>query len=149
MMPDSVRRAVIARDYPALERVLAERPSSIEDTDISGATLLNISARVSCYKCVLVLLNAGANVDAADDAGVTPLMWSARNHDHKAAGALLHGGADPLRKDSEGRTAMQHSQTPREWNFTVPLFRRWHATLWIPALLPDRTRRILRQAMRV
>jgi ankyrin repeat protein len=71
-----------------------------------GLTALLYAARSGCTRCVLAILDAGANIDQPNPDGVTPLMVALDNSRFDTAKVLLERGANPHTWDWWGRTPL-------------------------------------------
>jgi ankyrin repeat protein len=132
--PETVARAIISGDRPAVRKMLAEganpdgrfggdpliliaghkgRPEIILDLIVadaaveannSGRTALVAATQQNHPLCVSALIQAGANVDAIGY-GNTPLMFAAELGLAEIATQLLEAKADPDRQNGKGWTA--------------------------------------------
>jgi hypothetical protein len=116
----------------------------IANTDEPSMSLIS-ALQEDDNKRVAELLRAGADPNAADESGRTPLMWAAMRQSAENTKALLDAGADPLAQDADGHTASWHS-THRTVDFTVPLRRGMHGTIFLPRVFATRTQRLLAAA---
>ena len=93
------------------------------------------------------LLRDGADPNIVDASGLTPLMWAAICQNEANIKALLDAGADPCAQDMEGHTALWHS-TRRTLNYTWPLRRGMHGTIFLRRIIPTPAMRLLAAASR-
>ncbi len=71
-----------------------------------GLTPLLYAARQDCMRCVVAIVEAGADVNLPNPDGVTPLIIAIDNYAYDAALYLMDQGADPHRWDWHGRTPL-------------------------------------------
>ena len=103
-----------ADDWP---RQLTSEPRA-QFRQTGGLTPLLYATRGGCYRCVVALVNAGADVNQPNPDGVTPLLNAIDNKAFDAAMFLLDKGANPSAWDMSGRTPLyvavdMHSFTRR------------------------------------
>ncbi|MEJ0038121.1 MAG: ankyrin repeat domain-containing protein [Gammaproteobacteria bacterium] len=69
-----------------------------------GLTALLYATRSGCYRCVVSLVKAGADVNQPNPDGITPLINAIDNRGYDIAMFLLDNGANPSTWDMTGRT---------------------------------------------
>jgi uncharacterized protein len=83
-----------------------------------GLTALLYATRANCFRCVVAMAEAGADINQPNPDGITPLLNAIDNHAFDIAMYLLDHGAKPGSWDMNGRTPLyvavdMHSFTPR------------------------------------
>ncbi len=83
-----------------------------------GLTALLYATRSSCYRCVVAMVEAGADIHQPNPDGITPLINALDNRGFDIAMYLLDQGANPGTWDMNGRTPLyvavdMNSFTPR------------------------------------
>jgi ankyrin repeat protein len=71
-----------------------------------GLTALLYATRSGCYRCVVALIKAGADVNQPNPDGITPLINALDNRSFDIAMFLLDKGANPGAWDMNGRTPL-------------------------------------------
>lgn len=90
-LPRQAAAAVTFGDAWALEEVyLAGSP--IEHADKNGFTPLHLAVQMNSFECVMVLINAGANINACTLSGCTPLYLAVAAGATEAAAVLRENG---------------------------------------------------------
>ncbi|MEJ1966707.1 MAG: ankyrin repeat domain-containing protein [Gammaproteobacteria bacterium] len=69
-----------------------------------GLTALLYATRSGCYRCVVAIVKAGADVNQPNPDGITPLINAIDNRGYDIAMFLLDKGANPGAWDMTGRT---------------------------------------------
>lgn len=101
----SLRDALRSGDRPAFQRILRDRPESINANGPGGWTPLMYAALYGDADAVRALLDKGAIPNARNHQGGTALMYAVE--DEGKTRLLLEHGADPNLRSGEGRTALQ------------------------------------------
>jgi len=107
----SVRDALRTGDRPAFQRILRDRPESINGTGPGGWSPLMYAALYGDADTVRLLLDKGALPNARNHQGGTALMYAVE--DEGKTRLLLEHGADPNLRSGEGRTLCR--SRPDEW----------------------------------
>ncbi|KXZ44506.1 hypothetical protein GPECTOR_66g234 [Gonium pectorale] len=89
-----------------------------------NSTALHSAAQNGHVKCVVALLQAGANKEAATKDGHTPLHKAAKFGYVEAVRALLEAGANKEAADKDGRTALDIARANRKEG-VVALLQTW------------------------
>lgn len=85
---------------------LADVVPVINQRDKDGMTLLMHAASFGAEKCLLMLLQAGANPHMADPGGNRSLHWAVTMNRLRAAEILMYFGADPNARNAMGIVPM-------------------------------------------
>ena len=142
----SLSGALAARDVERVRQLLAEGIAPDSERTPLGQTPLSVASEAGQLEILTLLVAAGADLEAKDWSGLTPLMHAARAQQAAAVQSLLAAGADPLAADAQGRSADFHA-AQRIVSFGFGRRGR-HATVFLPRIIPTRTTRLLRAAMR-
>lgn len=72
----SLCHAVVLRgDELSLDRLLDDRPCTVNDTNCHGETAISVALRTGQPRLARMLLKSGASLDVSDRNGVRPLHW--------------------------------------------------------------------------
>jgi ankyrin repeat protein len=71
-----------------------------------GLTALLYATRSGCYRCVVSIVKAGADINQPNPDGITPLINALDNRSYDIAMFLLDKGANPSAWDMTGRTPL-------------------------------------------
>ncbi len=71
-----------------------------------GLTALLYATRSGCYRCVVAIVKAGADINQPNPDGITPLINALDNRGYDIAMFLLDKGANPSAWDMTGRTPL-------------------------------------------
>ena len=99
-------RILMAEDYAALIRAIAERLRTIDEPDLQGVTPLMWASASNVPEAVEELLQHHANINTHAHDGRTPLMYACASNALKTIPVLISHGADVNAKDRGGRTAL-------------------------------------------
>ncbi|MET0280342.1 MAG: ankyrin repeat domain-containing protein [Steroidobacteraceae bacterium] len=89
-------------DWP--RQMTSEPRAQFSSRQTGGLTALLYATRSGCYRCVVALVKAGADVNKPNPDGVTPLINALDNKRFDIAMFLLDKGANPHTWDMSGRT---------------------------------------------
>jgi hypothetical protein len=93
--------------------IVARWPGMLDEEDIHGSTPLHCAATYGRRKCLVGLLNAGANVVARDFDDMTPLHRAAAEGQVPCVHSLLTRGADLEATDRWGKTPLDWAERER------------------------------------
>ena len=97
-----VKLRAISDDWP--RQMTSEPRAQFRQT--GGLTALLYATRSGCYRCVVAIVKAGADVNQPNPDGITPLINALDNRGYDIAMFLLDKGANPSTWDMNGRTPL-------------------------------------------